>query len=430
MEAVICFLCTNDVVKRNTEFYDVQSTFVAASRKPLQVVLQHLANCIKYKLIFQSETYICAECFKELCDYDKLMLNLLTSQRRLTGLLQNALLEKPDEEEAHKLEMDENEQSLDIELEFEDEGDDPNLQDAFDPNLDTKEELIEVEEDVIIEEQIVEDLTEEIQTTTTNELLIPEAISSSADHKRNHLQCIICGMVMKSKYLLQYHMGEVHNAKSQFTCKICGVTRKDEEYLELHMNIHDGKTENECRYCPKRFSRPVNTLRHMRIHWDKKKFQCEKCGERFSLDNMLYNHRLRHEAEENPLICGICNQSFRSRKTYAHHLLIHQENRPRHYCHLCPKSFTERYTLKMHLKTHCSEDKQDNTTSTIFENDKSSLNHLIETETEAEEEIGMLVENDSENSDGDYSCVICSKKYDVKDDLEQHLQDEHDVVLK
>ncbi|XP_065354540.1 serendipity locus protein delta-like [Calliphora vicina] len=425
METVsLCFLCGNDTVKQNLEFYNIQSSVVPASQKPLHVVLQHLANCIKYKLIFQNETYICADCFKEMSDYDDLMLNLLSSQKRLTVLLQNALMEKP-EEETSTLE-DANEQSMDIELEFEDDEDDPSLVDAFNPNLDTKEELIEIDDDVIIEEETVYDHIEQPATDSTkggSSNISPDSHNTKTERKRHSLECVICGVVLKSKYLLQNHMSECHNVK-QFTCKICGVSRKDEEYLELHMNIHEGKTENECRYCPKRFTRPVNTLRHMRIHWDKKKFQCEKCGERFSLDNMLYNHRLRHEAEENPLICAICNQSFKSRKTYTHHLLIHQENRPRHYCHLCSKSFTERYTLKMHLKTHWGDKSSASPTSTIG----SSKNSPEAKETETEESIGILVEND--NYDSDNTCVICNKKYDAKNGLEHHLQDVHDVILK
>ncbi|KAM7359606.1 serendipity locus protein delta-like isoform 1-T4 [Cochliomyia hominivorax] len=445
METVtLCFLCGNDgTVKENNDFYNIQSSVVPASQKPLHVVLQHLANCIKYKLIFQSETFICGDCFKELSEYDELMLNLLSSQKRLTVLLQNALMEKPlqqqqqtaaqaeEQEQQQQLQEmvqesttleDVNDQSsMDIELEFEEDEEDPNLVDAFNPNLDTKEELIEIDEDVIIEEE-----TEAVDTNNSKSLINISQENSpvKTERKRQNLECVICGALFKSKFLLQNHMSECHNVK-QFTCKICGVTRKDEEYLELHMNIHEGKTENECRYCPKRFTRPVNTLRHMRIHWDKKKFQCEKCGERFSLDNMLYNHRLRHEAEENPLICGICNQSFKSRKTYTHHLLIHQENRPRHHCHLCPKSFTERYTLKMHLKTHFDDKSGDSPKST---NDRKR-SFPEERDTESEDTMGILVESDN-YSDGDNTCVICNKKYDAKEGLEQHLQDAHDVILK
>lgn len=423
--AILCFLCGNDTVKKNLDFYNIQMSAVPASQKPIHIVLQHLANCIKYKLIFQSETYICGDCFKELSDYDDLMLNLLSSQKRLTVLLQNALMEKPEEQEVepHIIE-DVNEQSMDIELEFEEDEDDPSLVDAFNPNLDTKEELIEIDDDAIIEEENVESHTEtQILTNANRARASQDTQSAKTERKRFSIECIVCGVELKSKFHLQSHMSECHNVK-QFTCKICGISRKDEEYLELHMNIHEGKTENQCRYCPKRFTRPVNTLRHMRIHWDKKKFQCEKCGERFSLDNMLYNHRLRHEAEENPLICGICNQSFKSRKTYTHHQLIHQENRPRHHCHLCPKSFTERYTLKMHLKTHWGEKSSESFLSNLL-NIKTSTE---EKESDTEEAIGILVEND--NLDGDNTCVICNKKYDAKDGLEQHLQDVHDVILK
>lgn len=403
MESIVCFLCTDNSVKNNVEFYDVLSSVVPSSQKTLHIVLQHLANCIKYKLIFQNGTFVCGDCFRELSSYDNLMLNLLNLQRKLTNRLHYALVLKS-EPPTHF----DDEPPIEIELEFEE---DPNLEDAFNPNLDTKEELIEVDEDDVIEE-VVDDATSCSQTN------YDLSDVSGRERRRNQQQdCASCGAVFSSKYLLQSHINEFHNGK-QFICKICGVSRKDEEYLELHMNIHEGKTENECRYCPKRFSRPVNTLRHMRIHWDKKKFQCEKCGERFSLDNMLYNHRLRHEAEDNPVICSICNQSFKSRKTYNHHILIHQENRPRHHCTLCPKSFTERYTLKMHLKTHSDRQSPKITAEMKSTTPKDS--------TETEDAISLLVEGE----DVDYSCVICNKKYDDKECLDQHLQEYHGVILK
>ncbi|KAL9889276.1 LOW QUALITY PROTEIN: serendipity delta [Glossina fuscipes fuscipes] len=371
--AVLCFLCTKDS-NDNDEFYDVSNAVVPASQKPLHIVLQHLANRIKFKLIFQNGTFVCSECFKELSDYDNLMLNLLTSQKLLTNRLQNALNDKPEV-------VSEDGQDYEIQLEVEE---DATGEDAFNPELDTKEELIEVDDNVIVEE-FRENL------------------------KRCKRECLACEEVFKSNYQLQNHINEVHNI-AQFICKICGVARKDEEYLELHMNIHQGKTENQCLYCPKVFSRPVNTLRHMRFHWQKK-FQCDKCGG-FSLDNMLYNHRLRHEAEENPVICNFCNQSFKSRKTYNHHLLIHQTNRPRHHCHLCPKSFTQRYTLKMHLKTH-----NDSNTPTPVDTKPGDFK-----ETEAA--INILVES----IDREFQCVICNLKFESKSAHVQHLQEEHDVI--
>ncbi|XP_013107126.1 serendipity locus protein delta isoform X2 [Stomoxys calcitrans] len=326
------------------------------------------------------------------------MLNLLNSQRRLTNQLHYAVNERSEPPGP-----------IEIRLEFED---DPNLEDAFNPELDTKEELIEIDEEFVIQEEVIDN-------TDNCDTVFDITSNKEGGHTvRDVNHCLTCSATFSSKALLQSHKRECHNGK-QFVCKICGASRKDEEYLELHMNVHEGKTENECRYCPKRFSRPVNTLRHMRIHWDKKKFQCEKCGERFSLDNMLYNHRMRHEAEDNPVICSICNQSFKSRKTYNHHILIHQENRPRHHCTLCPKSFTERYTLKMHLKTH--RDRQ-SPTSTV------DINPCLvkDSKEETEDAINLLVEGDEVG----YNCVICHRKFDDKDCFEHHLQDLHGPIFK
>lgn len=372
-----CFLCA----KRSdefTSFEDIEVAKVPASKKSIKVVLQHLANCIKAKLNFDEFACICPKCQKELSEYDDLMLKLLTFQKKLTKLLESAL---------------KNDEYLDDFEEFQ------STKDEFDDSVVVKDE----------EEDFDEVDTDGVEDTDDDDT--PEA------KKIKRLrECTVCNKLFDSKLQLTQHRIEMHDAPQVYSCHICGAVRKDEEYLELHMNLHEGKTENECRYCPKRYSRPTNTLRHMRKHWDKKKFQCEKCGLRFSQDNILYNHKMRHEAEENPLICSICNQSFRTRKTFTHHMQTHSENRKRHQCDFCSKSFTERYTLKMHMKTHPEIIHEIVVQEPVNE-------EIVTFETEAA--VCSLMSNCSEET----PCVICGFKFETKEALNEHLEKEHDVIL-
>ncbi|XP_054747659.1 serendipity locus protein delta-like isoform X1 [Anastrepha obliqua] len=407
-----CFLCGKSSKLSNQTFQNIETCKVPASGKPIQVVLQHLANCVKTNLVFQGVASICLECCDELAEYDNLMVNLLSFQKRLTERLRSVLSGEL------KLEQVDYDESISEAIIVEDDG---QIEDAFNPDLDAKEEFIEIvgnEENVECNVQDEESLQSEKGIDDDDD---DDWMGGDSSLGEKNQECVVCGLIFKTKSELSKHISSAHNIK-QFICPICGVVRRDEEYLELHMNVHDGKTENECRYCEKRFTRPVNTLRHMRKHWDKKEYQCEKCGERFSLDNMLYNHRMRHEAEENPLICSICNQSFRSRKTYNHHMLIHQENRPRHHCTHCSKSFTERYTLKMHMRTHNIE----------LPSCRSRVAQLLDEQeqNETKEAVSTLISKfETTSPQKEFRCVICSRIFENKENLEKHLESDHDVIL-
>lgn len=393
MERILCFFCTK-ACQDNDVIYDVAAVTMQCSERPLHLVLQHLANRIQIQLVFSehSNTYICEGCFNDLQDYDRLMSDLLATQKRLTVQLKQAI------------------GVAEVEAVGEDTTKVPG-QSVFEAVEPASADIGRPEnnENTIATERLESqgELSGNLVHSDQDELPEP----SECRRRRPLRKCEICSVTFRTKFQLQQHMNEVHNRK-RFVCPICGVVRKDEEYLELHMNLHQGKTEYECRYCSKQFSRPVNTLRHMRIHWDKKKFQCEKCGKRFSLDNMLYNHRMLHEAEENPIICSVCKNSFKSRKTYNHHVRIHQVDRPRYHCHLCPKSFTERYTLKMHLRNHelrgeaCEEPTETSTESpeTVVQTKESAETGARNADTD--NSILLLIPMpDAEN---EYNCIVCN----------------------
>ncbi|KAH8375621.1 serendipity locus protein delta [Drosophila serrata] len=420
-----CFFCGAVELSSGTSRYEKLSAKVPSSQKTVSLVLTHLANCINTPLDVKTNSRLCPRCFTELSDYDTIMVNLMTTQKRLTNQLKHALksdFDAPESGEDLLVEEEEDE----VPLEEEDTDADAEAEALF-------VELVKDQEDSDTE------IKREYEGDDENEFLCEVEVGESEGNyakgdsedkpmrKRVKQECSTCGKVYNSWYQLQKHISEEHSKQPNHVCPICGVIRRDEEYLELHMNVHEGKTEKQCRYCPKSFSRPVNTLRHMRMHWDKKKYQCEKCGLRFSQDNLLYNHRLRHEAEENPIICSICNVSFKSRKTFNHHTLIHKENRPRHYCSVCPKSFTERYTLKMHMKTH-EGDLVYGVREEAPADEQQVVEELHVDVDESEQAVTVIMSSDNDDNSG--FCLICSTNFENKKELEHHLQFDHDVVLK
>ncbi|XP_017076302.1 serendipity locus protein delta [Drosophila eugracilis] len=408
--------------------YEKLSAKVPSSQKTVSLVLTHLANCIQTSLDLNPSSKLCPRCFQELSEYDTIMVNLMTTQKRLTNQLRGALkseFEVPESGEDLLVEEVEVPQS-DVDTEGDAEADAlfvELVKEQDESDTEIKREFEDEEDDDDDEEFICEEV--EVGDTEA-QFSKPFESEDKPMKKRVKQECGTCGKVYSSWYQLQKHTSEEHSKQPNHICPICGVIRRDEEYLELHMNLHEGKTEKQCRYCPKSFSRPVNTLRHMRMHWDKKKYQCEKCGLRFSQDNLLYNHRLRHEAEENPIICSICNVSFKSRKTFNHHTLIHKENRPRHYCSVCPKSFTERYTLKMHMKTH-EGDVVYGVREEAPADEQQVVEELHVDVDESEAAVTVIMSDNDENSG---FCLICNTNFENKKELEHHLQFDHDVVLK
>ncbi|XP_030371468.1 serendipity locus protein delta [Scaptodrosophila lebanonensis] len=420
-----CFFCGAVDLNGSVSYECATTAKVPSSQKSVSLVLQHLANCIKENLNLKSDTKVCPRCFYELSEYDTIMVNLMTTQRKLTHQLKAALKSEsaPDADSVDDSSLTGAGADEDTDVQ---EMEDKMEQDETEAFL---VELVKDDGDVEIKDEYGDDeeFVCEVEVPQDEKL---DSMDKSYMRKRDRVkqECSSCNKQFNSKYQLQKHMSEEHSKPQTHVCPICGIVRRDEEYLELHMNLHEGKTEKQCRYCPKSFSRPVNTLRHMRMHWNKQKYQCEKCGLRFSQDNLLYNHRLRHEAEENPIICSICNVSFKSRKTFNHHTLIHKENRPRHYCTVCPKSFTERYTLKMHMKTH-----EGDLVYGVREDAPADEQQVVEElqvdvdESEQQEAVTVIMSDNDENSG---FCVICSTNFETKKELEHHLQFDHDVVFK
>ncbi|KAH8311628.1 hypothetical protein KR044_007289 [Drosophila immigrans] len=427
-----CFFC-GAVDLHGTADYKMLSSKVPSSHKSIALVLTHLASCMKMEIQLKDETQFCGRCFNDLADYDTIMVNLMVSQKKLTTQLKAALKSDFEDDllvdDSVKTAADDDAEAEALFVELVKEEDEEGEGEEHDTSMEIKEEFEdEYDDDDDVEQEEEEEFLCEDKSDDVAKLEEYKQNQSKYQHipKRVKQECSTCGRAFNSRYQLQKHITEEHSKTQSHVCPICGIIRRDEEYLELHMNVHEGKTEKQCRYCPKSFSRPVNTLRHMRMHWDKKKYQCEKCGLRFSQDNLLYNHRLRHEAEENPIICSICNVSFKSRKTFNHHTLIHKENRPRHYCSVCPKSFTERYTLKMHMKTHDGD-----VVYGVREEvptDDQVVEELQVDVDESEQAVTVIMSDNDDNSSG--LCLICSTNFENKKELEHHLQFDHDVVLK
>ncbi|XP_036336073.1 serendipity locus protein delta-like [Rhagoletis pomonella] len=371
------------------------------SKKTVYAIITYLAKSAKPPIDVapagQPFKYICKACYNDILTYDEYMLKLLEIQKRILSSLRNPNEDIPPLEEFADIDA---KIEISVQNNFESSDDCDNAEE-------NKESFTRHDAKVGSNVDDSDDFKNSQDAESKSEL--NESIDASISSIRRYkvpAKCKRCDKIFKNKSQLRRHMSVVHKpSKKIWKCEVCGIITKDEEYLELHKNIHEGKSDLECRFCNKRYARKINVIRHMQKHWDKKKFQCERCGLMFSEIPIYYNHKLQHEAEEDPLICNVCNQSFKTRRTYRRHLWVHREDRPRFSCEICGKTFVEKYTLKVHLKCH----------------------------SDKEEERGRgrrKIINELKQQQKAFECIICGNQFSSQDLCDEHMKAQHDVILR
>ncbi|XP_011179340.2 serendipity locus protein delta-like [Zeugodacus cucurbitae] len=369
------------------------------SKKSFLSIVKYLAKTAKPPGVVTwtnqfNECYICQTCCFDILKYDEYMVKLLEVQKRIISYLRNPVLS---EELIAIQTLDECIDESNVKIEEFEIGVERITEECFSVLDNNNKSFVEENENT----ETIGDGENIKEFNYADETESDKAEDPTVSLRKYNIpvKCDICCKVFKNKTHLNRHMNVAHKPSKQvWKCEVCGITAKDEEYLELHRNIHEGRSDLECRFCNKRYSRKINVIRHMHKHWDKKNVQCERCGLRFSELPVYYNHKLQHDAEDDPLICTVCNQSFKTRRTYRNHLWVHRDDRPRYSCEICGKTFVEKYTLKVHLRCHSDGGKRKNNIS-INQEEKT------------------------------LECVICGDQFSSKDLYNQHMEIQHDVIL-
>ncbi|XP_073819864.1 uncharacterized protein [Musca autumnalis] len=427
-EFVRCFLCRK---KHTTPHKIIDGSICPSSKKSVKTVLLHLARCGKFQLLVARGEWLCRQCYTKIVDYDTTFMHLTRKQKSLTTLIEKAVTTIDSDIEAECLQEMSHMEEINDEHFF----DDANVSDR----------------------EIAETIFEVIGGKNGKRKKIahhdkskhrrnPESDTDSGEEdgeplgENETIQCNLCAMRFKNRTHHQRHVVQVHK---KFSCEMCSFSHRNEDYVMLHMNIHEGKSENQCRFCNKEFTTKISTIRHMEVHMDTKKYQCDKCGLVFSQTTVLYNHKLQHEAEERPLRCEICNQIFKTKRTFRHHMVTHRADRPRYSCEYCGKTFTEKYTLKVHKRTHPEAG-----ASAVNQNDPGQLQyrdhqtdamqyqeHQVQSYNNSQVEYTQPTQShqpstSSNNSGTKFGCIICDQQFNNKDNLNKHMEKEHDVILK
>ncbi|XP_067615736.1 serendipity locus protein beta-like [Eurosta solidaginis] len=382
---VRCFLCRRKIAAPRDKKHIDNST-CPTSKKSFREVLLYLAKHANSELHIATGESVCSSCHFEIVEYDTYLMKALKKQRILLDLIDKAIT-----------------------------GFDSDFENDIIPDTSALDELTDDHffDDADVSDNEIERTIDDAMDDDDDRT---EAIIGRPRKDREYkIKCDFCAMKFRTKQNLHKHVSNVHK---KFTCELCPYSHRNEDYVKLHMNTHEGKNENQCRDCGKEFTSKMSVIRHMEAHYDSRKYQCDKCGLCFSQTTVLYNHKLQHEAEEQPLQCDICTQVFKTKRTYRRHMITHRADRPRYSCDYCSKTFTEKYTLKIHKRTHpeaveSSEVKQPQQQISSQENDESTY---APPKTPPQE--------------SKFNCIICEQVFTVKDHLNKHMEKEHDVILK
>ncbi|XP_054725499.1 serendipity locus protein delta-like [Anastrepha obliqua] len=383
-----CFLCRRKVTSTRDQ-YIVDSSRCPASKKSFRDVLSYLARHANTELHIARGESVCSSCHFDLVEYDTYLMKALKKQRILLDLIEKAVT-----------------------------GFDSDFENEIEPDVSALDDLTDDHffDDAQISDSEIAQTIEDVMGETAE----GQSRSSGSNNRRSRsikIKCDFCAMKFHTKSGLKKH---VSNAHKKFSCELCSYSHRNEDYVMLHMNTHEGRNENQCRFCDKEFTTKISTIRHMEVHYNSKKYQCDKCGLCFSQTTVLYNHKLQHEAEEQPLQCEVCSQVFKTKRTYRHHMITHREDRPRYNCEYCSKTFTEKYTLKVHKRTH---------PEAVESNETAQSQQQVQNAARDNDE-STYTPTKAQSQEIKFNCIICDQIFSVKDHLNKHMEKEHDVILK
>ncbi|KFB50624.1 AGAP007129-PA-like protein [Anopheles sinensis] len=127
------------------------------------------------------------------------------------------------------------------------------------------------------------------------------AVSSEPSGKH---RCAMCGMMFKTRYLLQSHSAK-HSDEKRFKCEHCDYATNDHNAFRRHKMRHNAKGNHmyKCSYCDYTSIQSTTYRKHLeRMHADEASrllYKCAKCPF-VSISELKYQlHRAKHEQPEN-----------------------------------------------------------------------------------------------------------------------------------
>ncbi len=159
-------------------------------------------------------------------------------------------------------------------------------------------------------------------------------------------RCMVCGVGVKSRKTLAFHLKHVHPESRPYRCMVCGSTFNNSGTLACHRsNVHQ-KRQVKCKSCAYTTITKARMKLHVRSHTTGIKCShCEKC---FPNTQAFQQHLSRH-GQRKAFDCSICDKVFAS----SHSLNIHLKGKhgQGYRCRHCNKVFESPAQQARHCKS-------------------------------------------------------------------------------
>ncbi len=211
-----------------------------------------------------------------------------------------------------------------------------------------------------------------------------------------------------------------------------------EQALHQHLFFDQTSDGINCTKCKMTFYSEKELANHMAAKHKTKGSHCQKCGREFKTKQQMYDHARRSTCSGIIYSCAVCLKSCSDKGNIRRHIAaLHTENLD---CLFCGLSFNDKNSLAKHEKKihenikifKCSQCGKE--CSDLPKLKEHSYKHknvddlIIEGKEEDVPETPEREEHDRQNIKGKFSCAICSKSSNNKQDLRRHISTMHNEV--
>lgn len=194
----------------------------------------------------------------------------------------------------------------------------------------------------------------EVEEDTNVDKPEDEIVSKTVKQRKNQrgtFRCPICEKLFTFHCNLVKHK-KIHSGERDYACKHCDKSFTRSDHLKDHMKVHLGIRNHVCTICEKAFVRSEQLRIHLtNIHLNLRNFSCDVCLKKFKTKFDLQNHRAALHTGIRKYSCHDCGKGFVTKSLLRAHCKTHMNLRS-YECRECGKGFNANGNRKLHMKIH------------------------------------------------------------------------------
>lgn len=247
----------------------------------------------------------------------------------------------------------------------------------------------------------------------SNPIELSRAVSNATNNQKTDLKNESNQMLSLKEHIFPtVHIKEEPNDFLNFTCAKCdNLTFDKQSDLLLHLAENHQVDCIVCETCGAVFNQTIDSDSHRLKHYldnsFKSSFDCDTCGAKFPSPIALEKHVRSHTAE---IYCLICYNTFKKMQHLKQHLGLHIEQKSLS-CTYCPLKFVLSVQLNAHIKQSHSPSRFKRISC-----DKNGCKARFATKDQLKQHI-----DDVHDTRKDFVCKVCSKGFQSKSHLAEHM---------